>query len=66
MHLQITTQQLAQIGIGQLAYLRPVLVDGDTCFEIHAADGTALAVVGDVDQALHAIVAHEMIPVSVH
>lgn len=66
MNLQITTQQLAQIGIGQLAYLRPVLIDGDTCFAIHAADGTALAVAGDVDQALHAIVAHEMTPVSVH
>ena len=63
MNLQITTQQLAQIGIGQLAYLRPV--DGNS-FEIHAADGRALAVVDGLDQALHTIIANEMIPVSVH
>lgn len=62
----ISAEQLGQLGMRQLAYLRPVLVEGNACIAIHAADGTPLALAGDVDQAVQAIIQHEMVPVAVH
>jgi hypothetical protein len=62
----ISVQELAQLGMRQLAYLRPVSVEGNACVAIHAADGTPLALAGDLNQALQAIIQHEMVPVSVH
>lgn len=64
--IQISVEQLAQIGMRQVAYLRPVLVEGNVCVAIHAADGTPLALTASLDQALQAIIRHEMVPVAVH
>jgi hypothetical protein len=41
---QITTDQLAQLGVSRLAYIKPVTVGGEDVFAIHAADGTPMAV----------------------
>ena len=35
-------------------------------FAIHAADGTPMAIAGDLDVAVAAIVQHEMVPAQVH
>jgi hypothetical protein len=58
--------QLARLGLSQIAYVRPVVVDGTPGFAIHAADGTPMAVTGDEGTALAAIVQHDMIPALVH
>jgi len=63
-HLSET--QLAQLGMTQIAYVRPVMVDGEAGFAIHAADGTPMAVAGDHDVAIAAILEHNMVPVTVH
>ena len=58
--------QLMQLGMAQLAYIKPVWVDGETAFAIFAADGSPMAVAPDCEVALAAIVEHEMMPALVH
>ena len=63
---QITPDQLQQLGVSQLAYIKPVMLNGAAMFAIHAADGSPMAVSDDRNLALAAIVEHEMIPTLVH
>lgn len=63
---QLSTQDFAGFGLGDVAYVRPVEMDGTAAFAIHAADGTPLSVVADRDLAFAAIVQNDMEPVSVH
>lgn len=63
---QITPDQLQQLGVSQLAYVKPVMLNGAAMFAIHAADGSPMAVAEDRNLALAAIVQHEMIPTLVH
>jgi hypothetical protein len=62
----LSEQQLAALGVSHIAYVKPVVVDGVAGFAIHAADGTPMAVAGDRDVAVAAIMQHEMHPLSVH
>jgi hypothetical protein len=62
----LTEQQLAVLGVSQIAYVKPVMMNGTQGFAIHAADGTPMAVAENRDVAVAAIVQHEMHPLSVH
>jgi len=62
----MTEQQLAALGVSHIAYIKPVLVNGAQGFAIHAADGTPMAVAGDREIAVAAVLQHEMHPLSVH
>jgi hypothetical protein len=62
----MTEQQLAALGVSQIAYIKPIFVDGAQGFAIHAADGTPMAVAGDREVAVAAVLQHEMHPLSVH
>ncbi len=62
----ITQDQLQQLGVSQLAYVKPVMLNGTAMFAIHGADGSPMAVAEDRNLALAAIVQHEMIPTLVH
>jgi hypothetical protein len=62
----MTEQQLAALGVSHIAYIKPILVDGAQGFAIHAADGTPMAVAGDREVAVAAVLQHEMHPLSVH
>jgi len=61
-----TRQQLAALGVGGLAYVRAVVVDGQSAFAIFAADGQQIGLAPDRALADAAIVQHDMVPVSVH
>ncbi len=63
---QLSAQQLQALGMAQLAYVKPVMVDGTAAFSIHAADGTPMALAGDREVAFAAIRQHEMMPTLVH
>jgi hypothetical protein len=63
-HLSVA--QLASLGVSQLAYVKPVVVNGTRAFAIHGADGTPMAVAGAADLAFAAIRQHEMVPALVH
>jgi hypothetical protein len=62
----LTAQQLAQLGVSQIAYVRPVIVNGQRGFAIHGADGTPMAVAGDQEVAFAAILQQDMLPALVH
>ena len=62
----LSTEQLAQLGMQQIAYVKPVVVNGTSAFAIHAADGTPMAIAAGLDVAVAAIVQHEMVPAQVH
>lgn len=62
----MTTAQLARLGLSQIAYVKPILVNGAPAFGIHAADGTPMAVAESHDVAVAAIVQHEMIAATLH
>ena len=62
----LSEAQLAQLGVQQIAYIRPVIVNGESGYSIHAADGTPMALAGDRDVAIAAVLQHEMVPALVH
>ena len=62
----LSVSELAALGVSQVAYIRPVTVDGSAAFSIHAADGTPMALTGDRDVAVAAIRQHEMVATLVH
>ena len=63
---KLSQMQLMQLGMAQLAYVKPVWMDGTTAFAIFAADGSPMAVAADCDMAVAAIMEHEMVPALVH
>ncbi len=62
----LSPEQLAGLGVSQIAYVKPVLMNGVRAFAIHAADGTPMAVAGDREMAVAAIQQHEMLATLVH
>jgi len=62
----LSAEQLGALGVSQIAYVKPVVLNGQPGFAIHAADGTPMAVAGDRNVAVAAILQHEMQPLSVH
>ena len=62
----LSAEQLGALGVSHIAYVKPVVVNGQAGFAIHAADGTPMAVAGDRAVAVAAILQHEMQPLSVH
>lgn len=62
----LTPQQLMQLGMADLAYVKPVWMNGTTAFAIYAADGSPMAMAADCELAIAAIVQHEMSPALVH
>ena len=63
---QLTPAQLLELGIAQLVYLRQGMVDGETAYAIHAADGSAVAVVEDVEVAVELVAEHGLTFATVH
>jgi hypothetical protein len=63
---QITPAQLRRLGVSQLVYLRQGTVDGETAYAIHAADGSAVAIVEDIDVAIEMVIEHGLIFATVH
>ena len=62
----LSTRELRALGVSEIAYIKPVTVDGEAVFAIHAADGTPMALTGDREVAMAAVLRHEMVPTSVH
>ncbi len=62
----ISAEQLGQLGMQQIAYVKAVVVNGTEAFAIYAADGTPMAIAGDRDVAMAAILQHEMVAAQVH
>ena len=63
---RISAEQLAELGVARIAYVKPVEVDGAAGFAIHAANGAPMALTTERDVAIALIVQHEMMPALVH
>jgi len=63
---QISPQDLMILGLQEVAYLKPVVVEGKTAYAVHAADGREVAIMANRDVALAAIRQNELEPLSVH
>ena len=57
----LSAEQFGKLGVSQIAYVKPVIVNGAAAFAIHAADGTPMAIAADQALAVAAIVQHEMV-----
>ena len=63
---KLSQAQLMQLGMADLAYVKPVWLNGQTVFAIHAADGSPMAMAADCELAIAAILQHEMSAALVH
>jgi hypothetical protein len=63
---QMTRAQLRRLGVPRLVYLRCGMVAGEKAYAVHAADGTAIAVVDDFEVAVELVSDNHMIFVAVH
>lgn len=62
----ISSKEFALWGIQDIAYIRPVTVDGKTAFAVHAADGTRVAVMTTLALAQATVRQNDVEPLSVH
>ena len=63
---QLSAEQLGRLGVSQIAYVKPVMMNGVRAWAIHAADGAPMAVAGEQELAVAAILQHEMAAALVH
>ncbi len=62
----ISANDLAALGLEDVAYVKPVTVNGNPLYAIHAADGEELHTVPSRDDAFAMVVYNDLEPVSVH
>lgn len=62
----ISAEELAALGVAEIAFVKPVMTEQGPAFAIHAADGTPMAIASDASLAQAAIIQHDMVPSLVH
>lgn len=62
----ITAQDLAALGLGEVAYIRPIQIQDESLFAIMAANGQQIGVAPDYHSAVGAIRQHDLEPVVLH
>ena len=63
---QLSVADWARFGVQQIAYIRPVVLNGVPAMSIHAADGTQIGAAPNAEMAIAAIEQHELAAVLVH
>ncbi len=63
---QISPQALMALGVSDLAYVRPIEIEGQNLFAVYAADGTQLTVLPSHELAVATIRRNDLEPVSIH
>lgn len=62
----LSKEEVAMLGMQDVAYIKQVIVDNAVGFAIHAADGTEVAVMPEINHAILAIKQHDLEPLRVH
>ena len=62
----IDSADFVALGLNDIAYVKPAIVEGKQAYAVHAADGTQMALFAERDVAFAAVRRHDMEPVSVH
>ena len=64
--VRLAAQDFKTLGLEQLAYVKPVMMDGKATYVVYAADGTEIAVMANREIACAAVRQHDLEPLSVH
>lgn len=64
--MDLAVHDLANLGIGEVAYIKHVEVEGKPAFAVHGANGQPLAVVTDRELAFAVTRQNDLEPLSVH
>lgn len=64
--IALAPRDFAALGVDRLAYVKRIARDGELRFEIHTADGDAVASLELQDVAVATILENGLVPVSVH
>ena len=64
--IELSPRDFAALGVDKLAYVKQIAQDGELRFEVHAADGTAVALLESWEVAYAAVRENGLVPVSVH
>ncbi|MCA8909506.1 MAG: hypothetical protein KDA49_07915 [Rhodospirillaceae bacterium] len=62
----LTDQSFAAFGMGEIAYVRPVTVNGQPAYAIIGADGSIITAFPTLEAARGAIIQNDMEPLSLH
>ncbi len=62
----MTPADFAHWGLPGIAYVKRIVVDDETGWSIHAADGTQIGLAPDRDLAFASVRQHDLEPMSVH
>ena len=62
----LSSQDFLALGVQEFAYIKPVAQNEGTAYEIHAADGTRISVLGDEAHAEALIRQNDLTPVHLH
>jgi hypothetical protein len=62
----MTPAAFAALGMEQIAYIKPIVVDGQTGFGIYTANGQQVAVMPNRDLAIEAVRQNDLAPLLVH
>lgn len=65
---QLTAQDFLDVGIDQVAYIKPIETDSKTAehYSVHAADGSQLSIMDSYDTAVAAVRMNDLFPVTLH
>jgi hypothetical protein len=63
---RISRQDLMDLGVSDLAYVKPIEIEGQPLFAVYTADGTQVAVLPTREVAVATILRHDLEPVSIH
>lgn len=64
--MDLALHDLANLGIGEVAYIRHVEVNGEPAFAVHGADGRPLVVTTNREVAFAVTRQNDLEPLSVH
>jgi len=64
--MQFSIQDFIALGLEQVAYVKPIQIEGETVYAVHAADGTQMAIIDERATAFAAVRKNDMEPLSVH
>lgn len=63
---RMSPRDLMALGVADLAYVRPVEIEGQSLFAVFTADGTQVAVLPSREAAVATILRHDLEVVSIH
>lgn len=62
----LSSQDFLNFGVEDVAYIRPVTVEGASAFAIHRADGTPISVAESMDAAIMSARYNDLEPLAVN